>query len=417
MTEQVLSGFKADASRIVAVHRSHGNLESVALQTEDETRIQVERKQEGKMPITTLNKVIALFLVGGVVILLVLFLHWNQIPFLTKAASDARSTPHSGKDSAPAKEANAGAGKPSSASADKEAPEPPRVEESGFWVLLAVLILPLSALLGGVVEGLSHVTLVILLRKARECDLIAKIFGHARTKEGLDTWLKRLQNTLAQDRNYEWFNAVATKDRPRTMRSTAAGVFLQTATENNFEWLVQHYATHVLASDLAFIMGLTVIYVPLTRFAEPSGLWWPALSWAGDRQVIIFIVMGLISFLALCSLSVNRDLYSHEHTARHMTLWLGDVRISSLPGEKAVEGPGTGLPGQRRRNGGALRIAAVAEVKARFRDYLKESRQGPVIVTRNGRPVAALLSVRDEEELEHLVLTHSALGNGRESAT
>src|SRR6185436_18248475 len=108
-----------------------------------ETRIPVRRKQEGKVPITTLNKVIALFLVGGVVVLLVLFLHWNQIPLLPKAAPDARSTPRSDKDSAPAKEANAGADKASSASDGKEAPKSPRIEESGFWVLLAVLILPL----------------------------------------------------------------------------------------------------------------------------------------------------------------------------------------------------------------------------------------------------------------------------------
>jgi prevent-host-death family protein len=55
-----------------------------------------------------------------------------------------------------------------------------------------------------------------------------------------------------------------------------------------------------------------------------------------------------------------------------------------------------------------LKIASVAEVKAQFSAYLKESEHGAVIVTRNGRPVAALLAVRDDEELERLVLAHSA---------
>jgi prevent-host-death family protein len=54
-----------------------------------------------------------------------------------------------------------------------------------------------------------------------------------------------------------------------------------------------------------------------------------------------------------------------------------------------------------------MKIASVAEVKAQFSAYLKESEQGPVIVTRNGRPVAALLAVHDDEELERLVLAHS----------
>ena len=54
-----------------------------------------------------------------------------------------------------------------------------------------------------------------------------------------------------------------------------------------------------------------------------------------------------------------------------------------------------------------MKIASVAEVKAQFSAYLKESEHGVVIVTRNGRPVAALLAVQDEEEIERLVLAHS----------
>jgi prevent-host-death family protein len=54
-----------------------------------------------------------------------------------------------------------------------------------------------------------------------------------------------------------------------------------------------------------------------------------------------------------------------------------------------------------------LKIASVAEVKAQFSAYLKESEHGLVIVTRNGKPVAALLGVREDEDLERLVLAHS----------
>jgi prevent-host-death family protein len=54
-----------------------------------------------------------------------------------------------------------------------------------------------------------------------------------------------------------------------------------------------------------------------------------------------------------------------------------------------------------------MKIASVADVKARFSAYLKESQEGPVIVTRNGKPVAVLLAVTDEDELERLMLAHS----------
>lgn len=54
-----------------------------------------------------------------------------------------------------------------------------------------------------------------------------------------------------------------------------------------------------------------------------------------------------------------------------------------------------------------MKIAPVAEVKARFSSYLEQCERGPVIVTKNGRPVAVLVSVSDEDELERLVLAHT----------
>ena len=54
-----------------------------------------------------------------------------------------------------------------------------------------------------------------------------------------------------------------------------------------------------------------------------------------------------------------------------------------------------------------MRIASVADVKARLSAYLKESESGPVIVTPNGKAVAVLLAVTDDDELERLVLAHS----------
>jgi prevent-host-death family protein len=54
-----------------------------------------------------------------------------------------------------------------------------------------------------------------------------------------------------------------------------------------------------------------------------------------------------------------------------------------------------------------MKIASVADVKARLSAYIKESEDGPVIVTRNGKAVAVLVAVTDDEELERLVLAHS----------
>jgi len=54
-----------------------------------------------------------------------------------------------------------------------------------------------------------------------------------------------------------------------------------------------------------------------------------------------------------------------------------------------------------------MKIASVADVKAKFSGYLKASEKGPVVVTRNGKPVAMLLSISDEDEIERMVLAYS----------
>jgi len=54
-----------------------------------------------------------------------------------------------------------------------------------------------------------------------------------------------------------------------------------------------------------------------------------------------------------------------------------------------------------------MRIAPVADVKARLSAHLRACREGPVVITRNGKPVAVLLAVEDEEDLERLVLAYT----------
>ena len=53
-------------------------------------------------------------------------------------------------------------------------------------------------------------------------------------------------------------------------------------------------------------------------------------------------------------------------------------------------------------------IAPLADVKARLSAYLEESStKGPVVITRNGRAVAVLLTPTSDEDLESLVLSRS----------
>jgi prevent-host-death family protein len=54
-----------------------------------------------------------------------------------------------------------------------------------------------------------------------------------------------------------------------------------------------------------------------------------------------------------------------------------------------------------------MKIVSVADVKAHLSAYLKAVEQNPVIITRNGKPVAVLIPAGDEEDLERLLMAHS----------
>jgi prevent-host-death family protein len=55
-----------------------------------------------------------------------------------------------------------------------------------------------------------------------------------------------------------------------------------------------------------------------------------------------------------------------------------------------------------------MKIAPLADVKARLSAYVDECGvDGPIVITRNGKPAAVLLVPRDEEDLERLLLGRS----------
>lgn len=54
-----------------------------------------------------------------------------------------------------------------------------------------------------------------------------------------------------------------------------------------------------------------------------------------------------------------------------------------------------------------MKIAPVSHLKAHLSRYLKASAEGPVIITKNGQPVAVLVAAPEGDELERFVLAHT----------
>src|SRR4051812_46810976 len=54
-----------------------------------------------------------------------------------------------------------------------------------------------------------------------------------------------------------------------------------------------------------------------------------------------------------------------------------------------------------------MKIASVADVKSHLSAYIKASEDELVVITKNGKPIAVLLPMEDDDELERLALAYS----------
>jgi prevent-host-death family protein len=53
-----------------------------------------------------------------------------------------------------------------------------------------------------------------------------------------------------------------------------------------------------------------------------------------------------------------------------------------------------------------MKIASLAEIKGRLSAYIDAAKESAIVVTRNGKPVALLTSILEDDDLDTLLLTH-----------
>ncbi|MCB0052916.1 MAG: type II toxin-antitoxin system Phd/YefM family antitoxin [Caldilineaceae bacterium] len=54
-----------------------------------------------------------------------------------------------------------------------------------------------------------------------------------------------------------------------------------------------------------------------------------------------------------------------------------------------------------------MKLVPLSQVKDHFSAYIDESRESPIVVTRNGRPVAMIIAIEDEDDLDNMLLVHN----------
>jgi antitoxin (DNA-binding transcriptional repressor) of toxin-antitoxin stability system len=54
-----------------------------------------------------------------------------------------------------------------------------------------------------------------------------------------------------------------------------------------------------------------------------------------------------------------------------------------------------------------MKIAPLTDVAEQFRSYIDDSKKSPVIVTDNGKPVAMIVAIEEDDDLDRLLLAHN----------
>lgn len=54
-----------------------------------------------------------------------------------------------------------------------------------------------------------------------------------------------------------------------------------------------------------------------------------------------------------------------------------------------------------------MRTAPLAEVEANLSKFVEQCQEGPVVITKNGRPAAILMCVSDEDDLQRMLMSYS----------
>ncbi|OIP35773.1 MAG: hypothetical protein COZ68_02880 [Deltaproteobacteria bacterium CG_4_8_14_3_um_filter_43_13] len=229
------------------------------------------------MPVSTLNKTIALFLVGILGVAWVVILAWKPLAAFIAAY--------------------------------------PELSSPAGSVALGSLSLALAAFVGSIIEGLTDVTVRRLVQAAARRERWARFLGQSRVHASSKYWENEFQQLATKQHLFE-----SALERDFTSRAHVAnGIFHAHASNHHIEWVISHYSTYYLVSCYLFVLGLFGLLVPQLIVFLPE----PRLIWT-----LGVLVALLVSAYALFALAVDRYLYSFQALFRFAAFWLSETRVA-----------------------------------------------------------------------------------------
>lgn len=229
------------------------------------------------MQLTTLNKVVSLFLVGGLVLLAVICLFWQELDNALPATGGLSIF----------------------------------VERKGQALLVlagALSLLALAAAVGAVVDTLASLALGHWLRKCTSHRWLAVCFGQRHSFDDFDFWRKRFGSLVKTQEPLKTFLS----EVPGHELSLGAAIFFKSSSQGLISWAESHYAAYLYATNLAFLSFLT----PIALFASRRNQ--QLSGWALGSDITLSIVLGLV----FSSMAIDKYLYTHEVSFRQASLVL-----------------------------------------------------------------------------------------------
>lgn len=238
------------------------------------------------MPVVTINKTVALFLVGylGLGVLIVV----GREPFLEFWRGHQELSGASGP------------------------------------VVLGLLSLTVAALVGAIIDGLADVTIRRLIRWGAKREGFARFFGQGRVFRSVEIWKAHFDEQLVQA-DERLFTRIAGEEVVPKLH-LATGLLHAHAPPHHIEWVFAHYSTHHLASNLAFL----VLVGPPVLIPTMIGDSGEAAAW-----VIGTVLAMIVSAYALLSLALDRCLYTYQAEFRFAAIWLAELDAKKRLGSKA----------------------------------------------------------------------------------
>lgn len=237
---------------------------------------------------TTLNKIVSLFLVGGLIILGLAFVllsnGWKVV-----LPGELQSL-------------FVGGG-------------------AGFYAVVGgLLLLPLVALLGVVCEALTDILIRSFVSWAFDRRIVVGFFLQGRALDDYNFWLEKFKVVVQSSPALNNFTVAP------NFKGTAVGLLYDSRQGEAISWAESHYATYVLATNFALLAVAAEIYICVAGSLSPlNGL---SSAW------VTVALAGV--FYSCMSLSFDRYLYSYQISLRQAAI----ILIGGISKEEAAEGGG-----------------------------------------------------------------------------